>query len=378
MSSHGNRKYFILAGELSGDQHGGLLMQAMRSADPDCEFFGIGGSHMETHGFRSMYDLSDMAVMGFVEVINHLEFFKKVQLAVLKEIGRIRPERVILIDYPGFNLRLAKKIKEKFQIPVTYYISPQIWAWKEKRIKFIRKYVDQLLVIFPFEVDWYQTRGVKAHFVGHPFLDVWQPRSRESLCKELKLDADRPILTLFPGSRKQEIHRHLGLFLEAASLVRQSMTDIQVVLGFAKGLKPDVIGEHFDLSQVRIETSNPRAALEAADAAIVASGTSTLEGAVFGTSMVIVYRLALLSWWISRFFVKVPYAGMANIIAGKKIIPEMLQGDAKPEIISQEILRQLQDDAYFRQIQSDLDAVREKLGEEGASLRAAELILGAK
>ena len=197
--------YFIIAGEQSADNHGASLMMAMLAQNPEIEFVGIGGKKMIKAGLNSLENIDKMAVMGFVEVIKHLRFFRNVTMKVLEEIDNCQPKQIILIDYPGFNLRMAKKIKENFDIPITYYISPQLWAWKENRITNIRKYIDQMLVIFPFEEEWYREREVKAKFVGHPIFDEWTPSSKEELCKLLNLNVDNRIITLYPGSRLQEV-----------------------------------------------------------------------------------------------------------------------------------------------------------------------------
>ena len=214
------RKFFIIAGEVSGDIHGALLMDAMKQANPTCEFSGIGGHQMELNGLASLFPLEKMSVMGFVEVLKHLRFFKDVEKRVLETIAIEKPERIILIDYPGFNLRLAEKVKRKFNLPITYYISPQIWAWKEKRINIIKRYVDQMLVIFPFEKEWYAERGVNVEWVGHPYVDEWKSTSKSELKSQLGLNPNKPLLTLFPGSRKQELDNHLKVCFDAAQIGR--------------------------------------------------------------------------------------------------------------------------------------------------------------
>ncbi len=368
-------KFFIIAGEPSGDQHGGLLMEALSALKPGIRFSGIGGETMRRAGLESLIPLDQMAVMGFVEVIRHLFFFRRVKAMVLDHINKTKPDRVILIDYPGFNLRLASQIKRRFHIPVTYYISPQLWAWKAKRVERIREAVDQLLVIFPFEVDWYRQRGVTARFVGHPFLDEWQPREQNDLCSRMGLDSSRPVLTLFPGSRRQELKRHLSIFLNAARLVQKRLAAVQIILGLAPQLAGGKLLDGYDLTGIKVIRENSRLALEAADSAIVASGTSTLEGAIFGTPMAVIYRMSPISWWLTRAFVKVSFAGMANILANDKIVPEFLQNEARPSLIAAEIIRQLTDKPYAGVMKAKLGKVREALGGKGASSRAAQAIL---
>ena len=195
-------------------------MQAILVKQPHIEFYGIGGRKMIDVGLQSMENIENLAIMGFVEVIKHLSFFRKLTDRVITTIKSIQPTHIILIDYPGFNLRLAKIIKKKYDIPISYYISPQLWAWKERRIEIIRKYVDQMLVIFPFEENWYKERDISVKFVGHPIFDEWKPTSKRELCNLFKLNPDKPILILYPGSRKQELKQHLDLFINVAKKLR--------------------------------------------------------------------------------------------------------------------------------------------------------------
>ena len=364
--------FFILAGEQSADNHGAVLMQSIQALNPHTEFTGIGGNKMVGAGLKSLEDIDKLAVMGFVEVIKHLSFFRKLTNRVLEEIKSAQPIQIILIDYPGFNLRLAKKIKRRFNIPITYYISPQLWAWKENRIEIIRRCVEQVLVIFSFEENWYKERGIRAKFVGHPIFDEWTPTPKYELCKLLKLNSDEPILTLFPGSRKQELKRHLPLFIKVAQKLRDINPKIQFILGFANGLSLD----HFLVPDwIQIEKAQPQKALECADVALVASGSATLEATVYGTPMIIIYKMAILTWWLSKLLVKTDYAGMVNIIAGKKIMPEYLQNKASTEAITNEAFEIIH--SYERQtmMKSELLSVQKKLHGEGASQRAAKHIL---
>jgi len=314
--------YFIVAGEQSADNHGALLMKAMLAQNPEIQFKGIGGKKMTNAGLNSIEDIDKLAVMGFVEVISHLGFFRKLIERVLSEIEKERPNQIILIDYPGFNLRLAKKIKNKFDIPITYYVSPQLWAWKEKRINIIKKHIDQMLVIFPFEEQWYKDRGVEATFVGHPIFDEWTPSTKEELCRLLNLNHEKKKLVLYPGSRLQEVKKHLPILVQAAKKLKDEIPSIQVILGAA----PQIDWTQWILPDgIQVESKYPQKALECAELALVASGTATLEAAVFGTPMIIIYKMASISWWISRVLVSVPFAGMVNIIARREIMPELLQ-----------------------------------------------------
>ena len=364
--------YFIIAGEQSADNHGAVLMKAIRAQNHDIEFRGIGGKKMIKAGLNSLENIDKMAVMGFVEVIKHIRFFKNVTMKVLEEIDNCQPRQIILIDYPGFNLRMAKKIKGKFDIPITYYISPQLWAWKENRITIIRKYIDQMLVIFPFEEEWYREREVKAKFVGHPIFDEWTPSSKEELCKLLNLNVDNRIITLYPGSRLQEVKKHLPILIQAATKLRNEDTSLQFILGAT----PQIDWNQWILPDwIQVESKYPQKVLECAELALVASGTATLEAAVFGTPMIIIYKMASISWWISRVLVSVPFAGMVNIIAGREIMPELLQKNATPEKVFSTASSILKNPEKMEKMIADLKNVQLKLKGGSASNKVATHIL---
>ena len=364
--------YFIIAGEQSADNHGAALMTAIRAQNHDIEFRGIGGKKMIKAGLNSLENIDKMAVMGFVEVIKHLRFFRNVTMKVLEEIDNCQPRQIILIDYPGFNLRMAKKIKEKFDIPITYYISPQLWAWKENRITIIRKYIDQMLVIFPFEEEWYREREVKAKFVGHPIFDEWMSTSKEELYKLLNLNADNRIITLYPGSRLQEVKKHLPILIQAAAKLRNEDTSLQFILGAT----PQIDWTQWILPDwIKVESKYPQKVLECAELALVASGTATLEAAVFGTPMIIIYKMASISWWISRVLVSAPFAGMVNIIARREIMPELLQENATSEKVFSTASSILKNPEKMEKMVADLKEVQLKLKGVGASKKAATHIL---
>lgn len=354
------RRFFILAGEASGDRHGASLMAAMGVQDPSCRFAGIGGSHMQTVGMDCLYDAEKMALVGFSEVLRQLPFLWRAMRRSLDHILSWKPERVILIDYPGFNLRLARRLRQ-LRIPVTYYISPQLWAWKEGRIATIRKCVDQLLVIFPFEVAWYRQRGVKAQFVGHPIMEEPEPDiPRDEYLHSLGMDPHLPVLTLFPGSRRHELDRHLRLFYDTSRLLQRELPGLQVILGLARGLTPGLVPADMR-RDILVTATRPRLALRHADAAIIASGTSTLEAAVWGVPMVVVYRMSALSWWLGRRLVKLPHVGMVNILSGEEVVPEFLQDRAQPGPIARVILRYFQDATHRQAIQDQLAHLRQSL-----------------
>ena len=347
-------------------------MQSIQKLNPDAKFTGIGGKKMISAGLKSLEKIDNLSIMGFVEVIKHLAFFRKLTNRVLDEISFVQPIQIILIDYPGFNLRLAKKINSRFNISITYYISPQLWAWKEKRIEIIRKCVDQMLVIFPFEENWYKERGIQTKFVGHPIFDEWSPTSKHDLCILLRLNPDKPILTLFPGSRKQEINRHLPLFLKVVENLRAKNLQIQFILGLADELN---LADFSIPDWIQIEKDDPQKALECADVALTASGSATLEAAIYGTPMIIIYKMAALSWWISKLLVKTEYAGMVNILAGKEIMPEYLQNQATVESITNKAFNMISDSDVQEKMKSKLLNVKKTLQGSGASQMAAKYIL---
>ena len=377
-----DRRFLIVAGEASGDHHGAALMAAMKQLDPLSRFAGIGGTHMQKLGLECLYNADDMALVGFSEVLMRLPFLLKVMRHTSDFARNWQPERAILIDYPGFNLSLARRLHQA-EIPVAYYISPQLWAWREGRIKSIREYVDQLLVIFPFEVDWYRERGVTAQFTGHPLLEEAQPEiSRQEYLNGLGLDDRQPVLTLFPGSRRQELQRHLILFADVARLIKEDIPRLQVILGLADGLTSDLVPERLHRETV-IATSHPRLSLRYADVAIVASGTATLEGAVWGVPHVVVYRVSALSWWLGRRLVNLSHAGMVNILSGEETVPEFLQERSRPDLIAQAAMSYFRDDKCRQDLLVKMAQVRQSLespaaGEQRASLVAARAILGVK
>jgi len=364
--------YFIVAGEQSADNHGALLMKAMLTQNPDIEFKGIGGEKMTSAGLNSIEDIDKLAVMGFVEVIRHLGFFRKLTEGVLSAIEKTRPAQIILIDYPGFNLRLAKKIKKIFDIPITYYISPQLWAWKEKRINIIKKHIDQMLVIFPFEEQWYKDRGVDAIFVGHPIFDEWMPSTKEELCGLLSLNHENQVLVLYPGSRLQEVKKHLPILVQSAKKLKDEIPSLQVILGAA----PQINWTQWILPDwIQVESKYPQKALECGDLAFVASGTSTVEAAVFGTPMIVTYKMATLSWWLSKMLVNVSFAGMVNILAAEEIMPELLQENTTTEKLFSTALSMLDNSEILQKMKEDLILIQNKLKSEGASKKAAIKIL---
>jgi len=373
------RRIMILAGEASGDLQGAYLAQELRKLSPTIELFGIGGRRMEKAGVKLVSDITQIAVVGFVEVLKHIKTFRRILKKLDDIMEKNKPQGIILINNPGFNLRVAKKAKEK-NIPVSYYISPQVWAWGKKRVRKITKLVKKMIVILPFEEKIYKEAGCPASFVGHPFLDIVEPvLLKEEAYRRFRLEKNRPIIGLLPGSRVGEIKRLLPVMVEAAKAIKEKIPDSQFILPLAPTLskeKIDTILKKSDLPLKVVEdpTFDARGIM---DFALVASGSATLENACLGLPMIIVYKVHFTTWLLSKILLKIPYIGLVNVVAGRKIVPEFLQYGARPERIAQATLKILQDSERLRRMKAELATVREKLGKPGAPRRAAENILKA-
>ncbi len=364
------KEILIVAGEASGDRHGAAVVREMKSLQKGVSFFGIGGNRLSQAGVELVEHADRMAVMGFFEVVLHYRFLRNTFNRLLAEIDKRKPARAILIDYPGFNLRLARELKKR-DIPVTYYISPQLWAWKERRISIIQECVDQMICIFPFEEEWYREHGVEARFVGHPFMDEGEAvMSRRKFFDKHGVLAESPVLALMPGSRQQEVNRHLAVMVSAAERLVGELGG-RAVIGQARGVTIPSI----ESTSITVERDAPESALEYSTVGIVSSGTVSLQAAVYGVPSVVIYRMNPLSWRIAKKVSKVDYASMANLIAGKQVLPELLQGDATSERIYAEVRHWLESDDELAKTRTELSTVRAKLGSPGASTRVAQLIL---
>jgi lipid-A-disaccharide synthase len=367
----------IVAGEASGDIYGADLVEKALSLDSGLHFFGIGGSRMRESGVTTLVDSADMAVMGLIEVFKHFGVISAAFLTLKKLLQQDPPELLILIDYPGFNLRLAK-VAKKAGVKVLYYISPKVWAWKAGRIRRIAATVNKMAVIFPFEVPIYQKAGVPVTFVGHPLLDlVHVEMSREEAAASFGLDPSRKIVGLFPGSRRSEIERILPSILAAADRLHNIFPDLQFVLPLASTLSEADIRPHLNGIGVTpvITTRRIHDLIRGCDAIISVSGTVTLEIALVGTPMVIIYKLAPLTYQVARRVVKIEHIGLCNIVAGRSLVKELIQEQANPEAIAAEIAMILSNETYRATMHAELTSIREKLGGGGAALRTASLAL---
>ena len=370
----------LVAGEASGDKHAAHLVKALRSLRPEVqfEFFGAGGAEMRAVGVETLVDVRELAIMGALEVASALPKFLRV-FRQLRAAAKIRqPDAVILLDWPEFNLRLAKKLKRDGQ-RVFYYISPQVWAWRSYRVKAIKRDVERMLVILPFEKEFYEQYGIQVDYVGHPLLDsVHVTASREEFCQTYKLDTNQPIVALLPGSRHKEVSYILPPMVEAAQRLKQSNPEIQMIVALAPTIARTeaeaIIRTTPNITLVENDTYN---ALAAANLAVVASGTATLETAIIGTPLIVCYRASELNWKIFTPLIKTPFVGMPNLIAGQEIAPEILQKNLTGQNLAQQIIQFISDPARLQKARTDLAEVRARLGAANASERAASVILAA-
>ena len=370
------KKILIVAGEPSGDLHASNLVKDLKSLYPDLRFFGLGGNLSKKAGVDTIFDISKLALVGLVEVWKNIFTIGWVFKAILRRVDREHPDLAILIDYPGFNLRLAKELKKR-SIPVVYYISPQVWAWGRDRIDIIKRCVDKILVFFKFEEELYKTCDVNAEFVGHPLLDTAkQSLSKEETLEIYDLSNGKITVALLPGSRVIEINTLLPIMIQAAKLINERMKDTQFVIAKYPGLPAKLYEDAvkdcgLDIRMANGDTYN---VVGASDFAIVTSGTATLETAVIGTPLVIVYKAKLLTYIIYKFVATVQFLGIVNIIAGREIAPEFLQYDATPRNISDTVVSILSDKKKLTAMREELAGVKASLGSPGASLRAANAV----
>jgi lipid-A-disaccharide synthase len=369
----------IVAGEASGDQHGASLVREIKQLRPECAFSGIGGDLMAGEGVEILHHARDLAVMGFQEILPRLGKIWAAYWGMRRLLRRRGPLALVLIDYPDFNLLLARAAKRR-GVPVVYYVSPQVWAWRSSRVETIARVVRKMLVILPFEEAFYRRAGVEAVYVGHPLLDEPPPPSREEARRRFGLTEEAPFVALLPGSRLEEVTRLFPVMLKTARRMADAVPGLHCIVPVASTVDPQILQEMaarrggFPLPLLILK-GRAQEAMAVADLVITASGTATLQAALAERPLVIVYKVAPITYLLGRFLARVPAIGLVNLVAGRRIVPEILQREATPEAIAREGTRLLLDKEAQQGMIADLREVRRRLGEGGASRRAALQVL---
>ena len=349
-------------------------MAALKAQNSEHVFWGLGGDLMESEGLEGLYHVRDLSVTGFIEIIKHLSFFKKVMADVVSECETRKPDAAILLDYPGFNIHLGMKLKA-LDIPVYYYISPQVWAWKKGRVKTMRQFIKRIFVIFPFEEAFYREQGIPVTFAGHPVVerDFHLPEKSEFYTQH-GLDQNKPLIALLPGSRRNEMERHTQPLLDAISILSQQQPGLQFVLAGLSSLSESYYVPFSRIDNVKIIRDEPYPMMAHADVAIVASGTATLETAYLGTPLVAIYKIAPISYLIGKLLVDIEHIAMPNLIIGDRAVPELIQSECNGQTIAGEALLLLKDASVRTDMLAKLDTLKKLLGQPGcAKIIAAEI-----
>lgn len=369
------KNILMVCGEPSGDLHAANLVRALKRLNPALKISAVGGPLLSQEDAKVFYPIKDLAVLGLFDVLRKLPKFFALKKLILKKISQEKPEAIILVDFSGFNLRLAKAIKKK--ISVIYYISPQVWASRPGRIKTIKKYISKMLVFFKFEQDFYKKYGIAVDFVGHPLLDVVScTMEKKEFLNKFGLSESRLTIVLLPGSRKQETKNILPIMLEASLLINKKIKDTQFVIAKSADVDSHIyngIINNIDLD-IKIIEGKTYDCLKVADFCLVASGTATLETAIIERPFCVIYKMNPLNYFLYRWQIRVPYISMVNIMAQRKIIPEFIQFKARPQKIAEEAIKLLTDPAKIERMKNDLLEFKSLLGEKGASRRAAQII----
>lgn len=369
-------KILISAGEVSGDIHASAVTAAIKKIDPNTEVFGMGGDNLRNAGGEVLFDIKDHGVMGFVEVIKKLPDLFKLRDDFEKVMDERKPDCLITVDYPGFNMKLAKLAHDK-GIPVVSYIAPSAWAWHKSRARNVAKIVDRVACIFPFEYDVYKEAGAKVEFVGHPLVDIVKPSMPIDEAKAFAGKREGcPLILLMPGSRLMEIQKMLPTLLEGAKLIKKQLPEVDFVMPRAGSIPVEMLEEKIKASglDVKITEGNNYDLFSVADLALATSGTVTLEAALCGLGSVIVYRTNPLTYLIAKMVVNIPHIGLPNIVAAKSVLPELIQNEFTATNLAKEAIKLLEPERNA-QMKKDLEYVKERLGKPGAVERVAELVL---
>ncbi len=370
--AEGGGRVLIVAGEASGDLYGAALIKALKGIDPSLSFYGIGGRRMEMEGLSSIYQASRLSTIGITEALGKAFHILKAYRGVVRAVSEGPPAAAILIDYPEFNLFLASTLK-RMNIPVLYFIGPQIWAWRRRRVRKIAKVVDKMIVVLPFEVHLYREAGVDVEFWGHPLLDdegIYMDREEA----RRRLGVWGRVVALLPGSRVKEIERHLPVMVEASRIVSSRYRDVSFLLPLADGLDRrlvmDIIGPDTGIRPVEgafYET------LRASDAGVIASGTATLQAALAGLPMVVIYKVSPITYWIGKALIEIEMISLVNIVAGRKVVEELIQGRAAPERVAEALIGLLEGEGRER-LMMEFSRIRTSLGKKGAMERIARSV----
>jgi lipid-A-disaccharide synthase len=365
----------ILAGEVSGDQHGAKLVSAMQKKTPTLFFCGMGGDALRRAGVRIVVEAAELTVVGITEVFVKIPAILRARAKIKKLLISLKPDLLILIDFPDFNLHIAA-VAKKLDIPVLYYISPQIWAWRQGRVKRIRHLVDHMAVILPFEQRFYKEHNVPVTFVGHPLLDA--NLSADGPISQAN-SSDKTVIGLVPGSRDIEVIRHLPVMLDSANILTERFEQATFIISHAPSVEREriqtVIEGHHLRATVEVISDGVEKVFERCDAIVAASGTVTLQAAIYGIPMVIIYKVSPVSAWLGKALIRVPNVGLVNLVAGRELVPELLQENATGDNIARAIQNMLKDEEEFNHLKHQLIALREMLGSGGASERVADLAL---
>ena len=365
----------IIAGEASGDLHGSSLIKELKSFDESIKIFGIAGDNMIAAGMNAEFHINEMAFLGFTEVVKHIPFIKKVQKSLLKIVIAENIKTVVLVDYPGFNLSIAKKFN-KLGIKIIYFISPQVWAWGKKRITKIKTLIDKMIVVFPFEEEMYKQADINVSYVGHPLIEriaEYNFLSKTELLNKFNLEKEKEILLLLPGSRKQEIEKIFPACINAASMICENF-NMQCVVACSENIDESVFDEYKNKFKFSVVKGSTYDFLKLSRFGIIKSGTSTLEAALFQLPFLVVYSTSRITYWIGRMLIELKNIALVNIVAQEKIVDELIQDDVNPQNIYLHAENILLNDSKYTNMKNKLSEIVNKLGDSGASKKAAEIV----